>query len=114
MWLHEEGDQLLAVCLLHESAYTGEFLGDPERTIQHLTNAGILFTLRGKARTVTAQIAREVLADLALAEDFCCLCSTFEQWGSCLAGMSGRTPCRMLLRTAAELHTTGMSLTPLD
>ena len=40
---------------------------DPERTMQHFTNAGMLLTQRGKDSA--AQIAREVLADLSWSEE---------------------------------------------
>ena len=40
---------------------------DPDGTMQQFTNAGMLFTQRGKESA--AQIAREVLADLSWSEE---------------------------------------------
>ena len=60
---------MLVVCLLQESACESEstFVGAVERALRHRRNEGGLLTQGGKQGT--AQIAREVLADPALAKD---------------------------------------------
>ena len=64
----EEGVQLLAVRLLHDSAGGSTSNRAPERTRHPPREGGMLLPQRGKEGT--AQIAREVLVDQSWAEDW--------------------------------------------